>query len=353
MAYVTSASYGGRYLKLECWENATDVVQNYSQVGATLSSIGGSVAYYSIYNWGGDVNGNRLWGISTTYWNSYAFPAATGSDTKYINVYHNADGSVGNVGFTLYGKVYYGGTASFDGALGLSQFNRGTTVYQSLNSKTPTSITMNWSTTNTADYVWYSTNNGSSWTGIWSGSASSGTYTISGLSPNTSYNIKTRARRQDTQRDGNYSGTTAISTYQSYSTVTSVTTGNLMPFTMTAYCTSSNAGNTDSYEYSLCDSNLSVLQTYTTNLTYYNFTGLNEETTYYIRCRVKSTDSQVWSGYSYSSAFTTPADQSKGYIKINGTWTLGKVYHKENGSWVKVKKTYLKYGDSWHISKNP
>lgn len=40
MAYVTSASYGGRYLKLECWENATDVVQNYSQVGATLSSIG-------------------------------------------------------------------------------------------------------------------------------------------------------------------------------------------------------------------------------------------------------------------------------------------------------------------------
>ena len=105
MAYVTSASYGGRYLKLECWENATDVVQNYSQVGATLSSIGGSVAYYSIYNWGGDVNGNRLWGISTTYWNSYAFPAATGSDTKYITVYHNADGSVGNVGFTLYGKA--------------------------------------------------------------------------------------------------------------------------------------------------------------------------------------------------------------------------------------------------------
>ena len=88
-----------------------------------------------------------------------------------------------------------------------------TTVSQSYNSKTETSITMNWSATDTCDYLWYSTNNGGSWTAVGGINASSGTYTISGLSANTTYNIKTRVRRKDSQLTSDYGSYNAIATY--------------------------------------------------------------------------------------------------------------------------------------------
>lgn len=357
MAEVSSAKYDGRVLKLSVWEESYDAATNKSTVKWSFSSSGGNSGYYTIYNYGCWVNGSQVYdgtsGTKTKNWNSYEFPAATGSTGGTVYITHNDDGSIGDIGFTLKGSIYWNKNLSYDGSLPLTQGNRQTTVYQSLASKTPTSITMNWSTTNTADYIWYSIDNGSTWTGIWSGSASSGSYTISGLSANTTYNIKTRARRQDTGRSNNYTDASAITTYKAYSYVASATVGNIMPFTCTAYCMSSNAANTDSYEYSLCNSSQSVISTQYKNATSCDFSGLSEETTYYIRCRVRSTDSQAWSGYSWSAAFTTPPDQAKGWIKDGGTWKLGKVYIKVNGSWVKAKKAYLKYGDNWNISRNP
>lgn len=88
-----------------------------------------------------------------------------------------------------------------------------TTVSQSLNNRTETSITMNWSATDTCDYVWYSTNNGGSWTAVGGVNATSGSYTISGLSANTTYNIKTRVRRKDSQLTSDYSSYTGVTTY--------------------------------------------------------------------------------------------------------------------------------------------
>ena len=70
---------------------------------------------------------------------------------------------------------------------------------QSLSSKTETSITMNWNIDSTADYIWYSKDNGNNWTAVGSVNATSGSYTISGLTANTAYNIKTRVRRKASQ----------------------------------------------------------------------------------------------------------------------------------------------------------
>lgn len=70
---------------------------------------------------------------------------------------------------------------------------------QSFSSKTETSITMSWSVDSTADYIWYSKDNGSNWTAVGSVNATSGSYTISNLTANTSYNIKTRVRRKAPQ----------------------------------------------------------------------------------------------------------------------------------------------------------
>lgn len=106
-----------------------------------------------------------------------------------------------------------------------SQIPRYATSNQTLNSKTETSIKMNWSSDNTIDYLWYSKDNGSSWTGVDVTDGTSGTYTINGLSANTTYNIKTRVRRKDSQLTTD-SGTLSVTTYN-YPYITAVGTNNL------------------------------------------------------------------------------------------------------------------------------
>lgn len=70
---------------------------------------------------------------------------------------------------------------------------------QSLNTKNENSIKINWSCDSTADYIWYSKDNGVTWVAVGSVNASSGSYTISSLNSGTTYNIKTRVRRQAPQ----------------------------------------------------------------------------------------------------------------------------------------------------------
>ena len=62
-----------------------------------------------------------------------------------------------------------------------------------------TSVRFNWSAANTVDYVWYSTNNGSSWTGVDVTDGTSGSFDVGGLAANTGYNFKIRVRRRDSQ----------------------------------------------------------------------------------------------------------------------------------------------------------
>lgn len=66
---------------------------------------------------------------------------------------------------------------------------------QTLKSKTETSISITWSSDSTANYIWYSKDNGANWIAVGAVNATSGSYTINGLIANTNYNIKTRVRR--------------------------------------------------------------------------------------------------------------------------------------------------------------
>ena len=124
MASVQTSSYDGRYLKLTVYEESYSIANNTSTVRWTLESIGGSVNYYTIYNWGVWVNGQQIYGTQTTNWNSYNFPAKTGSTTGTITVAHNADGSAGDVGFQLNGCVYYNRTNSYTGSISLTKIPR-------------------------------------------------------------------------------------------------------------------------------------------------------------------------------------------------------------------------------------
>lgn len=83
---------------------------------------------------------------------------------------------------------------------------------QSLNSKTETTIKINWNADSTIDMIYYSTNDGSTWSSGISVNATSGSYTISSLSENTTYKVKTRIRRKSTQTLSNTSSL-SVTTY--------------------------------------------------------------------------------------------------------------------------------------------
>lgn len=98
--------------------------------------------------------------------------------------------------------------------MNLSTIPRYTNVYHSLRSKTINTLAINWSTTNSIDWVQYSLNGGS-WIDIYGNpdnAYKNGYYVISGLTPNTNYTIKTRCRRKDSQL-WSETGTFNVTTY--------------------------------------------------------------------------------------------------------------------------------------------
>lgn len=88
------------------------------------------------------------------------------------------------------------GTVTQGGNIALEQIPHYATAAQTLVAKTETTIQVQYSSDSVIDYIWYSVNNGTSWTGIDVADAASGTYMISGLSENTTYQVKTRVRRK-------------------------------------------------------------------------------------------------------------------------------------------------------------
>ena len=75
-------------------------------------------------------------------------------------------------------------SSSLSGSISLDSIPRYATITQTLDAKTETSITIRWATDATVDKLWYSSNNGSSWTAVSIADSVSGSFTISGLSAN-------------------------------------------------------------------------------------------------------------------------------------------------------------------------
>lgn len=150
----------------------------------------------------------------TTYKPTHKLPKAT-TTTIYENTFtitHNSDGNkTVDISYSIPTGIS-AGTLTGSTSVKLSKIPRYATSVQSLNSKTETSIKMNWSSDSTIDYLWYSKDNGSTWVAVGSVSAKSGTYNITGLSPNTAYKIKTRVRSKDSQLTTD-SSVLSISTY--------------------------------------------------------------------------------------------------------------------------------------------
>lgn len=196
---LTRTGSTSSYITTKCnWSSVSNgSTANTSTVTITVVASKSSSSTASTY--GSQTTSATVDGTKQT--NTSSFTLAPGKSvtllSKTYTVKHNDNGTKScvisvDVGGNI---IYFNGSKTVT----LDTIPRYATSVQSLAGKTETSISMNWSSNNTIDYIWYSTNNGSSWTGINVTDGKSGTYTISGLTANTTYNVKTRVRRKDNQ----------------------------------------------------------------------------------------------------------------------------------------------------------
>ena len=198
-SFNTSAYGSGdynRYLNFSWKVKSQSIANNTTTIEWTLKGAGGSTnSWVQSGNFKVIIDGVQRY-FSAARINLYnGTVVASGT----VTLSHN---NLGNKSFSASAEagIYtIAVNCSGSGSWALPQIPRYATANQSLTSKTETSITMKWSSDSIIDYIWYSTNNGSSWTGINVTDGTSGSYTINGLTANTTYQVKTRVRRKDSQ----------------------------------------------------------------------------------------------------------------------------------------------------------
>ena len=208
MATFTSASYDGRYLQLSISESV-NVAANTSTLTWTLTSAGGSATYYTIDATTVTINGTTVYSKERTNWEDRVFPAAKGSVSGTLTVAHDSSGSKTiTVGFST--RVYVFGPVDYGGTMKLTDIDRtAPTVSCSVSNITANGFKISASSSATADIWQYSTNGGSSYTQFSTTAGTSASVTLTGLSPNTTYSVKVRARKKSNQVYGTSSTVSA------------------------------------------------------------------------------------------------------------------------------------------------
>ena len=123
--------------------------------------------------------------------------------SKTVRVYHNSNGTKTGVSLSAswrFSGTYSGvsiGTITASAAVDLNSIDRAApTVTFSTSNITANGFKISAASSATADIWQYSTNGGSTWTQFSTTAGTSASVTLSSLSPNTSYTVKVRARRQ-------------------------------------------------------------------------------------------------------------------------------------------------------------
>ncbi len=226
---VSTSSYEGRYLTLS-WTATQNTSTNQSTISWTLSANGGSSSYYYTGPVTLTIDGKTAYYLSSS--DRYAMYKGTIATGKTA-ITHYSDGSrsfLVEIDAAIY-STSVNCTASE--RFTLDDIPRKATVSQYLSAVNENAITIRWSSDVTIDKVWYSINNGSTFNEIWTGSDTSGSYSITGLSPDTTYRVKTRVRRKDSQLTTD-SSALSIATYPyPYSNAPTFDIGNACNLTLT------------------------------------------------------------------------------------------------------------------------
>lgn len=201
MATITFGKSGTRpYCTLAVTQQSQDTANNTSTIKYVLTLVRPSaVSSSATKSWSVTINGTKKSGSGSI--------GGSGNKTLLsgtMTIPHNSDGTktISFSGSCQLDITWSGtklGTITGSGTMTLTKIPRYATVKQALNAKTETTVSIKWTSDSTIDYIWFSTDNGSTWNGINVTDGTSGTYTIGGLSANTTYQIKTRVRNKASQ----------------------------------------------------------------------------------------------------------------------------------------------------------
>lgn len=169
------------------------------------SSGSGSInaKHFLYFSLGGNVIRNETVQVNVSSPNAY-IGIASGSMT----VTHDSSGNASLAFSAQIAASSYGVSASINNTFTCATIPRyANFTVHSIASKTETSVTVKWNADAACDAVQYSLNGGG-----WTNASGYPNYTVSGLTHGTSYTIKTRIRRKDSQL-WTESGTLSFSTY--------------------------------------------------------------------------------------------------------------------------------------------
>lgn len=197
------------------WSATQSVTGNYSDV--TLNVY---LKYYTLEVGSRAGSTISINGTSETYTAPAINDYSSGQHTKLlktktVRVNHNADGTKSGVALSAYWRFSgtYSGTPissiTASTTITLDTIDRAApTVSLSTSSITASGVTISATSSATADIWQYSTDNGSTWTQFSTTAGTSASKAITGLSPNTTYYIKVRARKKSNQVYGTSSAAT-------------------------------------------------------------------------------------------------------------------------------------------------
>ena len=350
----TITGYGSKHsheFKLTVNETSTSTSNNTSEISFSFTVYKSS---YSWSNWNSityniSINGTSYSGTIPSYSAGSTMTIKSGNQT----VGHNSDGTKSiNYSFSVTdnsGQSYTCGNASASGTLELTKIPRYTTVTNSQRAKTINSISINWKTTDARDWTQYSLNGGA-WTDAHDTVASdnkSGYYTISNLNPNTTYKIKTKCKRSDSQLYSE-SSELSITTYDiaKVSSLSNFEHGNNASVSITNPGSISNLsllmkiGDTQilSRTVSAGNNTISFSDAELDNIYKKYGNGSSLTATFIVS----------GSGYTNSKTCTVALKGNQKTIKnnVNNTWKRGKIWTNVSGSW-KQAVIWININGTW------
>ena len=210
-------NYPANNFGLYCtWSATQSVTGNYSDV--TLNVY---LKYYTISVGSRSDSTVSINGVSETYTAAAISDSVSGYDTTLLKTYtvrvnHNSDGTKTGVALSAswrFSGTYSGvsiGWITASTTVDLDSIDRtAPTVSCSVSDITASGLKISATSSATSDIWQYSTNGGTNYTQFSTTAGTSATKTLTGLSPNTTYSIKVRARKKSNQVYGASSAVSA------------------------------------------------------------------------------------------------------------------------------------------------
>ena len=350
--------YGSKHsheFTLNVYEDSVSQSGNYSTCSFSFT------IYKSSYSWSGwnsisyivTINGQQYTGTIPAYSAGSTMTITSGT----ITVPHDSNGSK-----TLYfsfsvtdnsGQSYTCGNASASGSMALTNIYRQPAIPTlSLYEVTDCYFRVNWSTNMVIDSLWYSFNNGVTWTYLYNPNTSSGRFWIAHTSPDTTYNIIIRVRGKDSQLTTDSNAfqihTLDISRIQS---MESVVHGEPIDFVVSSPANNSPitleliVDDTEIFTRNVTKGNNSLVMTDSELDLLYSLYGNSDtvtgtfnlaSTNYYGEKNIDTTTQTITLKGNQKTSFNNISNnwkRGKVWINNNGTWKRGVLWTKVSGSW--------------------